>query len=109
MFNLPKKLTGVERKKNGTLLYQGTTILPFFCAKTSIYKINKSTYNCLKLVAVVQIICLILFFSWLKNIHSPLSFNSELFLLIGCLSVAEIGQRLIDNFVKKRAIGKYEE
>ena len=44
MFNLPKYWTGVEKRKDGALLYRGRVWLSFFGKKKSTYVINKRTY-----------------------------------------------------------------
>lgn len=103
MFNLSKNLIGVEKRKDGTLLYQGRGVLAFLGKKKSIYVINKRTYNFLKLFVIVQLFTIIPFLAWHKANYSPLRFTDFCLLLIGAFTLAEIEWRLIDNFVANRS------
>jgi hypothetical protein len=108
MFNLSKYLTGVEKGKDGTLLYRGRVWLSFFDKKKSTYVINKRTYYYLKTFVFIGILIVVPFFAWLKVNYTP-SITTLVFILFGGFIMGEIGTRLTDNFVKKRALKIYEE
>lgn len=45
MFNLSKYCTGVEKRKDGTLLYRGRGVFALLGQKKSVYVITNKTYN----------------------------------------------------------------
>jgi hypothetical protein len=108
VFNFPKYWTGVKKKKDGTLLYQGRGVLSFFGKKKSIYVIDESTHYYLKIFVFIGILIVIPFFAWLKANYT-FSITTLMFILFTGFIIEELVWRLIDFFVKKRAIGKYEE
>ena len=108
MFNLPKYWTGVEKRKDGALLYRGRVWLSFFGKKKDTYVINKRTYYYLKTFVFIGILIVVPFFAWLKVNYTP-SITTLVFILFGGFIMGEIGTRLTDNFVKKRALKIYEE
>ena len=58
MFNLPKYWTGVEKRKDGTLLYQGRGILSFFQNAKPTYEIDSCTYNYLIMSVIIELFLL---------------------------------------------------
>ena len=109
MFNLPKYWTGVEKRKDGTLLYRGRGVLALLGQKKGIYVITNKTYNFLKLFVIIQLVIIIPFLAWHKANYSPFGFTDCCLGLIGGFTVAEIVWKLTDNFVKKRALKIYEK
>lgn len=109
MFNLPKYWTGVEKKKDGSLVYYSMGVLAFIGKKKCSYVITSNTHNLIKVFLIIQIIILIPFLAWHKSTYYPFGLiHCCIFLTVG-LFTNEIIWKLIDNFVKKRAIGNYEE
>ena len=68
MFNLSKNWTGVERKKDGTLLYQGKGFLSLLGQRKDVYVIEESTNNYLRLFILIQIILTVPILVYLKKI-----------------------------------------
>lgn len=109
MINLSKKFTRVEKKKDGTLLYHCTGVFSFFGKQTEVYVIDHRTHFYLKIFLFIGILIIVPFFVWLKVNHPNLNFTNSCILLISAFTLAKIECELTNNFVKKRAIAKYEE
>jgi len=88
MFNLSKNLIGVERKPDGSLIYQGRGFYRLLCKKSRPCLINQLTYSLLKRFAIVEVLLAILLIIYLKS--SPFNWL-KLFILL-CLSL------IIDSF-----------